>query len=39
MTDAREKLAAEASLFQLYTGFIYEGSALMSRINWSLVRG
>lgn len=37
--DAREKLAAGASLVQLYTGFIYEGPALVSRINKSLVRG
>ncbi|WP_201985810.1 quinone-dependent dihydroorotate dehydrogenase [Hymenobacter rubidus] len=35
--DAREKLAAGASLIQLYTGFIYEGPALVSRINRSLV--
>ncbi len=30
--DAREKLAAGASLIQLYTGFIYEGPALIKRI-------
>ncbi|WP_234735829.1 quinone-dependent dihydroorotate dehydrogenase [Tellurirhabdus bombi] len=30
--DAQEKLAAGASLVQLYTGFIYEGPALASRI-------
>ena len=36
--DAREKLDAGASLIQLYTGFIYEGPALVSRINRSLVR-
>ncbi|MET4075633.1 dihydroorotate dehydrogenase [Hymenobacter sp. UYCo722] len=35
--DAREKLDAGASLIQLYTGFIYEGPALVSRINQSLV--
>ena len=35
--DAQEKLAAGASLIQLYTGFIYEGPALVSRINRSLV--
>ena len=35
--DAREKLEAGASLIQLYTGFIYEGPALVSRINRSLV--
>jgi dihydroorotate dehydrogenase len=31
--DAMEKLAAGASLVQLYTGFIYEGPGLISRIN------
>lgn len=31
--DALEKLNAGASLVQLYTGFIYEGPALISRIN------
>ena len=35
--DAQEKLAAGASLIQLYTGFIYEGPALVSQINRSLV--
>ena len=35
--DAREKLDAGASLIQLYTGFIYEGPALVNRINRSLV--
>ena len=35
--DAREKLAAGASLIQLYTGFIYEGPALVSQINRGLV--
>jgi dihydroorotate dehydrogenase len=34
--DAREKLAAGASLIQLYTGFIYEGPALVRRINQDL---
>jgi dihydroorotate dehydrogenase len=34
--DAQEKLAAGASLIQLYTGFIYEGPALVSRINKQL---
>ncbi len=38
-TDAQEKLAAGATLIQLYTGFIYEGPALVSQINRSLVRG
>lgn len=36
--DALEKLAAGASLLQLYTGFIYEGPALISRINKALVQ-
>jgi dihydroorotate dehydrogenase len=31
--DALEKLAAGASLIQLYTGFIYEGPGLIGRIN------
>jgi dihydroorotate dehydrogenase len=31
--DALEKLAAGASLVQLYTGFIYEGPALVKAIN------
>ncbi len=31
--DALDKLAAGASLVQLYTGFIYEGPSLISRIN------
>ncbi|WP_310392021.1 quinone-dependent dihydroorotate dehydrogenase [Hymenobacter sp.] len=34
--DALEKLAAGASLVQLYTGFIYEGPALVRRINEQL---
>lgn len=37
--DALEKLAAGASLVQLYTGFVYEGPALVSRINKALARG
>lgn len=37
--DAKEKLDAGASLIQLYTGFIYEGPGLVSRINRSLVQG
>ncbi|GAA4000967.1 quinone-dependent dihydroorotate dehydrogenase [Hymenobacter fastidiosus] len=36
--DAREKLAAGAALIQLYTGFIYEGPALVKHINQALVR-
>ncbi|TGE05203.1 quinone-dependent dihydroorotate dehydrogenase [Hymenobacter fodinae] len=35
--DAQEKLAAGASLLQLYTGFIYEGPSLVKRINQALV--
>lgn len=35
--DAREKLDAGAALLQVYTGFIYEGPALASRICRSLV--
>ncbi|WP_026997645.1 quinone-dependent dihydroorotate dehydrogenase [Flectobacillus major] len=31
--DAKEKLDAGADLIQLYTGFIYEGPALVSQIN------
>jgi len=31
--DALAKLAAGASLIQLYTGFIYEGPGLIKRIN------
>lgn len=34
--DVREKLAAGASLVQVYTGFIYEGPALARRINKDL---
>jgi dihydroorotate dehydrogenase len=37
--DALEKLAAGASLVQLYTGFVYEGPALVSRINRALTQG
>jgi len=35
--DAKEKLAAGASLIQLYTGFIYEGPELVKRICKALV--
>jgi dihydroorotate dehydrogenase len=35
--DAQEKLAAGASLVQLYSGFIYEGPGLIKRINQGLV--
>ncbi|MBT8295993.1 MAG: dihydroorotate dehydrogenase (quinone), partial [Gramella sp.] len=31
--DAIEKLEAGASLVQLYTGFVYEGPALIKEIN------
>ncbi len=33
--DAKEKLDAGADLIQLYTGFIYEGPALITQINQS----
>lgn len=36
--DALEKLQAGASLIQLYTGFIYEGPALITKINKALLR-
>jgi dihydroorotate dehydrogenase len=36
--DAFAKLAAGASLIQIYTGFIYEGPALARRINHGLAR-
>jgi len=36
--DAMEKLQAGAALVQLYTGFIYEGPALIKRINKRLSR-
>lgn len=36
--DALEKLEAGASLVQLYTGFIYEGPALVKRINKALLK-
>lgn len=35
--DALEKLAAGADLVQLYTGFIYEGPALVKRINKAIL--
>lgn len=37
--DAIEKLEAGASLVQLYTGFIYEGPALIKAINKRLLKG
>ncbi|MDG1572337.1 quinone-dependent dihydroorotate dehydrogenase [Robiginitalea sp. M366] len=36
--DALEKLEAGASLVQLWTGFVYEGPALIRRINRALLR-
>jgi dihydroorotate dehydrogenase len=36
--DALEKLQAGASLVQLWTGFIYEGPALVRRINKALLK-
>lgn len=36
--DALEKLAAGASLVQLYTGFIYEGPALVKHINKQILK-
>ncbi len=35
--DALEKLEAGADLIQLYTGFIYEGPALIKRINKAIL--
>jgi len=36
--DALEKLEAGASLVQLYTGFIYEGPALVTKINKAILK-
>lgn len=36
--DAIEKLKAGASLIQLYSGFIYEGPALIKKINQRLIK-
>jgi dihydroorotate dehydrogenase len=36
--DALEKLSAGADLIQLYTGFIYEGPAVVKRINKAIVK-
>ncbi|VAW09935.1 Dihydroorotate dehydrogenase (quinone) [hydrothermal vent metagenome] len=36
--DALEKLAAGADLVQLYTGFIYEGPALVRKINKAILK-
>lgn len=35
--DALEKLEAGASLVQLYTGFVYEGPALVKKINQKII--
>jgi dihydroorotate dehydrogenase len=35
--DAMEKLAAGASLVQLWTGFVYEGPALVKKINKAIL--
>lgn len=37
--DAIEKLNAGASLVQIYTGFVYEGPALVKKINQAILRG
>src|SRR5262249_48139950 len=36
--DAYEKIRAGASAVQIYTGFIYEGPAVVKRINQGLIR-
>jgi dihydroorotate dehydrogenase len=36
--DAIEKLEAGASLIQLYTGFVYEGPALIKKINQEILK-
>ena len=36
--DAMEKIKAGADLIQLYTGFIYEGPALIKRINKAIIK-
>ena len=36
--DALEKIEAGADLVQVYTGFIYEGPALVKRINQLLIK-
>jgi dihydroorotate dehydrogenase len=36
--DALEKLKAGADLIQIYTGFIYQGPALIKRINKQIIR-
>ena len=36
--DALEKIDAGADLIQIYTGFIYEGPALIKRINKAILK-
>ena len=36
--DALEKLEAGASLIQIYSGFIYEGPALIKKINKAILK-
>ncbi len=36
--DALEKIEAGADLIQIYTGFVYEGPALVKRINKALIK-
>ena len=36
--DALDKIEAGADLVQIYTGFVYEGPALVKRINKALIR-
>ena len=36
--DAIEKLKAGASLLQVYTGFIYEGPAMVKKINQGILK-
>ena len=37
MADAKAKLAAGASLVQVYTGMIYEGPSLVKRLKKGLI--
>ncbi|MDA0700941.1 MAG: quinone-dependent dihydroorotate dehydrogenase, partial [Bacteroidetes bacterium] len=37
--DALDKIEAGATLVQLYTGFVYQGPALVRNINKALIRG
>jgi dihydroorotate dehydrogenase len=36
--SAKEKLAAGANLIQIYTGFVYQGPALIKRINQAILK-